>query len=80
MVQLQLIYQTGVFVSRSSISFGLPPLPRSLMHLPAIVQALMLVTLTSESAADLLGPVTSTNTITLVMFLISIEGICGGLA
>lgn len=72
----QLVYQTFVFLSRSSISFGLPPLPIKLLSLPAILQGIILTVLTVEAAEDIFkdyGPYA-------VFLLISIEGICGGLA
>ncbi|ODO06046.1 protein BTN1 [Cryptococcus wingfieldii CBS 7118] len=37
-----LTYQSFVFLSRSSLSLGLPPLPRRLLPLPAIIQFLVL--------------------------------------
>jgi len=73
----QLVYQTTVFLSRSSISFGLPPLPASMLSLPAIVQAGILLTLIYESAYGLFP---QTMAIPVIFLLISIEGICGGLA
>lgn len=82
---VQLVYQTTVFLSRSSISIGIPPLPASLLSLPAILQALILVTLAFESAVGIFpsGPGTADSeawSITVVFLLISLEGICGGSA
>ncbi|KAJ3500771.1 hypothetical protein NLJ89_g9644 [Agrocybe chaxingu] len=82
----QLVYQTTVFLSRSSISLGLPALPASLLPMPAIVQLLILLTLAYESAVGVLGPGTESSkesngwSIILVFALVSVEGICGGLA
>ncbi|GBE89783.1 batten's disease protein Cln3 [Sparassis latifolia] len=76
----QLVYQTTVFFSRSSISIGLPPLPGRLLSLPAILQAIVLSTLTFESAVGIFGDQSEGLSFFLVFFLISIEGICGGLA
>jgi battenin len=65
-----------VFLSRSSISFGLPPLPSHLVAFPAILQGLIFITLTIEAARNIFGSFG----VYIVIFLISIEGICGGLA
>ncbi|KAG8906965.1 battenin CLN3 protein, partial [Tulasnella sp. 403] len=74
-----LVYQSFVFLSRSSISIGLPALPIQLLTLPAITQFVILVTLCLESALGLF-PENSGLTIFLVFCLISVEGICGGWA
>ncbi|KIK97940.1 hypothetical protein PAXRUDRAFT_824409 [Paxillus rubicundulus Ve08.2h10] len=76
----QLVYQSTVFVSRSSISLGLPPLPAKLLTMPAMVQFVILVILAFESAAGIFPEDREGSSITLVFILISIEGICGGLA
>ncbi|KAI0641301.1 batten's disease protein Cln3 [Trametes meyenii] len=76
----QLVYQSTVFLSRSSISLGLPPLPGRLLSLPAIVQGAILTTLALESAAGLFGDAHPGLSFALVFLLVSIEGICGGLA
>ncbi|KAI0823514.1 batten's disease protein Cln3 [Trametes gibbosa] len=76
----QLVYQSTVFLSRSSISLGLPPLPRQLLPLPAIVQSLILCTLAYESARGIFGDAHSGLSFALVFFLICVEGVCGGLA
>ncbi|KAJ7057155.1 batten's disease protein Cln3 [Mycena amicta] len=77
----QLVYQTTVFLSRSSISIGVPPLPARLLSLPAIIQFGIFLTLTFESA---LGVFPSDSdeawSIVFVFLLISLEGICGGSA
>jgi battenin len=73
---LQLVYQTFVFFSRSSISFGLPPLPTKLLALPSVLQGVIFATLTLEAAEGIFqdyGPY-------LVFLFIAVEGICGGLA
>lgn len=77
---LQLVYQSTVFVSRSSISLGIPPLPAKLLSLPAFVQSMILVTLIYESAVGIFSEDHSASSIVFVFLLISIEGICGGLA
>ncbi|KIJ63587.1 hypothetical protein HYDPIDRAFT_40996 [Hydnomerulius pinastri MD-312] len=76
----QLVYQSTVFVSRSTISLGLPPLPAKLLSAPAIVQFAILVTLAFESAVGIFPEDREGSSIALVFILISIEGICGGLA
>ncbi|KIM62805.1 hypothetical protein SCLCIDRAFT_776213 [Scleroderma citrinum Foug A] len=76
----QLVYQTTVFMSRSSISFGMPPLPTRLLPLPAIVQLVILFTLAYESAVGIFSEDHEGRSIIFVFILISIEGICGGLA
>ncbi|KAI9442411.1 batten's disease protein Cln3 [Lactarius indigo] len=73
----QLVYQSTVFLSRSSLSLGLPALPIRAISIPSMVQGLLLAVLSSESALgyfpDALAP-------GLVFCLISVEGICGGLS
>lgn len=59
---------------------GLPPLPSKLLPLPAIVQAVILLTLAIESAIGILDFGSLELTFFIVFALISIEGICGGLA
>ncbi|KAI0074590.1 batten's disease protein Cln3 [Panus rudis PR-1116 ss-1] len=76
----QLVYQASVFLSRSSISFGLPPLPARLLPLPAIVQAVILTLLAIESAVGIFDGGSQALSFSFVFLLISIEGICGGLA
>lgn len=72
----QLVYQAFVFLSRSSISIGLPPIPKELLSVPAIVQAGVLTVLVFESGFEILGP----NGVYIVVLFIALEGICGGLA
>ncbi|CEL54904.1 Protein BTN1 OS=Ustilago maydis (strain 521 / FGSC 9021) GN=BTN1 PE=3 SV=1 [Rhizoctonia solani AG-1 IB] len=81
----QLIYQAFVFLSRSSISLGLPALPTALLPVPAIVQAVIMGTLALESSTGFLSgahPETETqgSVLPILMSLIAIEGVCGGLA
>ncbi|KDR77283.1 hypothetical protein GALMADRAFT_246616 [Galerina marginata CBS 339.88] len=76
----QLVYQATVFLSRSSISLGLPALPARFLPLPAIVQFGILLTLAYESAYGLFGEEHESMNVFFVFVLISVEGICGGLA
>ncbi|KZV95981.1 batten's disease protein Cln3 [Exidia glandulosa HHB12029] len=77
----QLVYQTSVFLSRSSISLGIPPLPARLLPLPAIVQAFILAILALESGLGLFADNSDVSIpLFLIFVLISAEGICGGLA
>ncbi|KAK1236249.1 battenin CLN3 protein [Marasmius sp. AFHP31] len=76
----QLVYQTTVFLSRSSISLGLPPLPEKLLPLPAMTQGIILSLLVYESAVGFAADEFEATNITIVFALISLEGICGGLA
>ncbi|KIK07113.1 hypothetical protein K443DRAFT_2599 [Laccaria amethystina LaAM-08-1] len=76
----QLVYQTTVFLSRSSISLGIPALPQSILPLPAIIQAIILLVLTYESAVGFFDDNDEVWSVFLVFILISLEGICGGLA
>ncbi|KAI0791520.1 batten's disease protein Cln3 [Irpex lacteus] len=76
----QLVYQTTVFLSRSSISFGLPPLPAKFLSAPAFVQAFILTLLAIESAVGIFNENSQGLSFSFVFLLISIEGICGGLA
>ncbi|KAG9041710.1 battenin CLN3 protein [Tulasnella sp. UAMH 9824] len=75
----QLVYQTFVFFSRSSISLGLPALPTNLLGLPALVQSFVFITLSTESAKGIF-PDDVGVTIFLIFCLIAVEGFCGGLA
>ncbi|SNX87545.1 related to YHC3 - protein involved in vacuolar arginine transport [Melanopsichium pennsylvanicum] len=74
----QLVYQTFVFLSRSSISmFNLPAIPKRYLWLPAVLQTGLLGLLTSESLyawfrESIASP--------LVIVLICIEGLAGGAA
>ncbi|KAI0305535.1 CLN3 protein-domain-containing protein [Multifurca ochricompacta] len=46
----QLVYQSTVFLSRSSLSLGLPALPMRAISIPSVIQGILLITLSSESA------------------------------
>jgi len=81
----QLIYRSFVFLSRSSISFGLPALPVALLPAPAVIQACILTFLAVESSTGFLSAGQSESTtqgtvLPTLMFLIAVEGIGGGLA
>jgi len=76
----QLVYQATVFLSRSSISLGLPALPARLLSLPAITQLMILLLLMCESAFGLFSPESEGTSFLFVFVLISVEGFCGGLA
>lgn len=76
----QLVYQTTVFLSRSTISLGLPPLPAKLLPFPAILQAFILFILALESGIGLFPGEKGGMNIVIVFCLISLEGLCGGLA
>lgn len=58
----------------------MPPLPTRLLPLPAIVQLVILFTLAYESAVGIFAEDHEGRSIIFVFILISIEGICGGLA
>lgn len=74
------MYQVTVFLSRSSISLGFPPLPERLLPGLAVIQLVILLTLVYESAIGIFGDSSEGASFFLVFFLISIEGTCGGLA
>ncbi|KAH7337633.1 batten's disease protein Cln3 [Rhizoctonia solani] len=81
----QLIYQAFVFLSRSSISLGLPVLPNALLPVPAVIQAVIMGTLALESSTGFLSGAQPENTtqgfvLPVLISLIAVEGICGGLA
>ncbi|KAI1792781.1 batten's disease protein Cln3 [Ganoderma leucocontextum] len=76
----QLVYQSTVFLSRSSITLGLPPLPGKLLSAPAILQGIILTILAFESAVGIFSDADEGASFAFVFLLISIEGICGGLA
>ncbi|CAD6570232.1 MAG: battenin CLN3 protein [Tremellales sp. Tagirdzhanova-0007] len=86
-----LTYQTFVFLSRSSISLGLPPVPRRFLPLPSIVQGLVLSLLTLQSSLFIFSSPAFTpprlppaqgfdRTISVVFILMCLEGLCGGSA
>ncbi|VDB87170.1 unnamed protein product [Peniophora sp. CBMAI 1063] len=76
----QLVYQAAVFISRSSISLGLPPLPARLLYLPAAIQAMILAILAVESATGFIPDSSEGLAIIMCFILIAIEGFCGGSA
>jgi len=76
----QLVYQTTVFFSRSSISVGVPPLPAPLLPLPAILQGMILLVLSFESAVGFFSKDSEGLSLATVFLLISLEGVCGGFA
>lgn len=69
-----------MFLSRSSISLGCPPLPEKLLPATAAVQLVILLTLVYESAIGIFGDSSEGASFSLVFLLVSIEGVCGGLA
>ncbi|CAO1615983.1 unnamed protein product [Sympodiomycopsis kandeliae] len=74
----QLTYQTFVFLSRSSISIlHIPPIPKSLLWVPAIVQLAILFLLTSESLYFWFRDSIARS---LVIVLVGMEGLAGGWA
>ena len=79
-ISTQLVYQSTVFLSRSSLSVGIPPLPSRLLSIPAILQAMILITLVFESAVGIFDSANEGWSIFCVFLLISAEGTCGGLA
>ncbi|KAK8844113.1 hypothetical protein IAR55_006907 [Kwoniella newhampshirensis] len=85
-----LTYQTFVFLSRSTLSLGIPPLPLPLLPFPSIIQFLILTLLYFQSKSFLFSsraytpPSTPPSTgvdrsISWVFLLICVEGMCGGL-
>ncbi|KAF7439942.1 battenin CLN3 protein [Pleurotus ostreatus] len=76
----QLVYQSTVFLSRSSISMGLPPLPQRLLPLPAVVQGVILIILATEAAVGFFPDDSEGLSVLMVFGLVCLEGICGGLA
>lgn len=79
-----------MFFSRSSISLGIPAFPSKYLPLPAVIQLGVLIILGLESATGLfesgsgiVNPDTDLwegASVAIVFFLVTIEGICGGLA
>ncbi|RPD52086.1 hypothetical protein L227DRAFT_618106 [Lentinus tigrinus ALCF2SS1-6] len=65
-----LVYPTTAFLSRSSITLGLPPLPGHLLSVPAIVQDI-LATLTFESMVGIFGDHNEGASFTFVFLFIS---------
>ncbi|WWC91078.1 uncharacterized protein L201_006019 [Kwoniella dendrophila CBS 6074] len=84
-----LTYQTFVFLSRSSLSLSIPPLPLKLLPFPSIIQFFVLALLYLQSKYFLFTSNTFKpphqhegvdHTISIVFFSICLEGLCGGLA
>ncbi|PLW21284.1 hypothetical protein PCANC_05062 [Puccinia coronata f. sp. avenae] len=78
----QLTYQIFVFFSRSSMAiFRFPALPRRLIPLPSLLQMVILCVLLLEASNGFLSSVVPTQWIYMLVFaVISLEGVCGGLA
>ncbi|KIY49732.1 batten's disease protein Cln3, partial [Fistulina hepatica ATCC 64428] len=60
----QLTYQTTVFISRSSISFGIPPIPKRWLAAPAVLQGLILLVLSYESSFGFFRSLAEVNSVT----------------
>ncbi|WWC72976.1 uncharacterized protein I206_106940 [Kwoniella pini CBS 10737] len=91
-----LTYQTFVFLSRSSISLSIPPIPLKFLPLPSIIQFIILLLLSLQSKYFIFTksnfkpkPLKKIilknsdeidNSITIIFYLICLEGLCGGLA
>lgn len=69
----QLMYQTFVFLSRSSHLLRLPPIPLRFLAVPSVLQGLILLTLLAEAVRPTVG-------VRAVLGLIALEGLCGGSA
>lgn len=78
----QLVYQTFVFLSRSSLSLlHLPPIPIRYLPLPTLFQLLLLLITSLESATGFLSRALGENgAIYATFFFISCEGLAGGSA
>ncbi|GAA5842065.1 hypothetical protein JCM5353_003491 [Sporobolomyces roseus] len=78
----QLLYQTFVFISRSSLSiFHLPPLPLSLLPLPTLVQLLILSLTILESTTSIFVRWFGEQGATwITIVLVCCEGLAGGAA
>ncbi|TXT09063.1 hypothetical protein VHUM_02537 [Vanrija humicola] len=86
-----LTYQTFVFISRSSLSLGLPPIPKHLLPVPTIIQFFVLVLMTLQARSFIFSTPEYTppapeptsgvdRAITMVFLLSCLEGLCGGSA
>jgi len=62
------------------ISLDFPPLPEKLLPVPAVIQLDILLTLVCERAIGNFGDSSEGASFYLAFLLVSIEGICGGLA
>ncbi|GAA96738.1 uncharacterized protein L969DRAFT_90665 [Mixia osmundae IAM 14324] len=77
----QLVYQTFVFFSRSSISiFRIPPLPKRLIPLPSLAQVALLGIALLESTRGILTSTFGRHARTSVVAVVALEGLSGGLA
>ncbi|GAA5894478.1 amino acid transporter YHC3 [Sporobolomyces salmoneus] len=78
----QLLYQTFVFISRSSLSiFHLPPLPLSLLPLPTILQLVILaLTILESTTSVFVNLVGESGATWITILLVCCEGLCGGAA
>ncbi|PWN95226.1 batten's disease protein Cln3 [Tilletiopsis washingtonensis] len=77
-VVYQTTYQAFVFLSRSSISMlRMPAIPRSWLWAPAVMQALLVALLASESLYAWFRPSIASP---LVIVLVCVEGLAGGSA
>ncbi|GAA5855539.1 hypothetical protein JCM3766R1_006352 [Sporobolomyces carnicolor] len=78
----QLLYQTFVFVSRSSLSIlHLPPLPLALLPVPTVLQlAILSVTLLESSTSFLVDWFGEAGATWVTIALVCCEGLCGGAA
>ncbi|OCF35698.1 protein BTN1 [Kwoniella heveanensis BCC8398] len=85
-----LTYQTFVFLSRSSLSLSIPPIPLRFLPLPSIIQFFVLSALYIQAKHFIFSSPAYTppspppssgvdRTIGMVFLLICIEGLCGGL-
>ncbi|GAA6001776.1 amino acid transporter YHC3 [Rhodotorula paludigena] len=77
-----LLYQTFVFVSRSSLSIlRLPPLPLALLPLPTLLQlGILFLTALESRTSFLVGLAGEHGATWLVALLVCAEGLCGGAA
>ncbi|ORY33130.1 batten's disease protein Cln3 [Naematelia encephala] len=84
-----LTYQTFVFLSRSSLSLGLPAIPLGLLPIPTIVQFIILTLLSLQASNFIFSSTSYTppsdppfagvdRSITIVFLLMCLEGLCGG--
>lgn len=77
-----MLYQTFVFVSRSSLSIlHLPPLPLALLPVPTVLQlAILSVTLLESSTSFLVDWFGEAGATWVTIALVCCEGLCGGAA
>jgi battenin len=83
--------QSFVFLSRSSLSLGLPPIPKRLLPVPTIIQFFVLLLLSLQASRFIFASSVFTppneppsqgvdRSITVVFLLMCLEGMCGGSA